>query len=288
MLAETRQLVRHAVGSQANVAVDVAPDLWPVAADKHRLEVALLNLAANARDAMPDGGTLTIAARNLPAGAPRAEACPAGDCVVISVADTGTGMPPDVLARALEPFFTTKGIGRGTGLGLAMVHGFATESNGGLAIRTAPGKGTAVDIFVPRNDTAGAEAAHDGSPHPSVDNHAQILVVDDDDLVRAVTTGLLEDMGYQVLAASNAEAGYALVHATPHIDLVLSDVVMPRVSGPAMAARLRADFPALRIVFMTGYRDRHDLDGESVLQKPFTPASLARFVAGSLTPTAGQ
>ena len=198
ILAETKQLVRHCVGSQVNLIVKEAPDLWPVVADKNRLEVALLNLATNARDAMPRGGTLAISAHNLPADAPRDEACPSGDCVVISVADTGTGMPPDVVARALEPFFTTKGVGKGTGLGLAMVHSFASQSNGGLAICTAPGEGTAIDIFLPRNDAAEPDDADDAVPDPSVHGHPKILVVDDDELVRALTSGLLDDMGNTV------------------------------------------------------------------------------------------
>ncbi len=284
LLHENASLIRHAAGPRVFYALEVAPETWPIVADLHQLEVALLNLTVNARDAMADGGRLTITSRNVHAGESEADephppGLKPGDYVVLGVHDTGAGMPAEVLARATEPFFTTKEAGRGTGLGLAMVHGFALQSGGALHIHSSPGEGTRVDIWLPR---AVARMAQDEATEPAIDprlhGDATLLVADDDDQVRPVTAGFLRELGYTVIEAANAEAAEVLAHAAGNVDLLVTDVVMPGADGPALAARLRADWPDLPVLFVTGHADRSRLEGESVLAKPFTSAELGRRV----------
>lgn len=282
LLARADDLLRHAIGPDIVLDADTALDLWPVLTDRHRLEVALINLAVNARDAMEGKGVLTIRARNLAADAQRQSGCPSGDCVVVSVSDTGSGMPPEVLARVLEPFFTTKDAGKGTGLGLSMVHGFATQSNGALYIQSLPGVGTTIDIILPRHAAAGANIAANHAADAGFRGKGKILVVDDDEMVRALIVNTLREFGYAVVEAGSAEAAYALARASPDLDLVLTDVVMSGADGATLAARLRADFPDLPIVFVTGYSDGHNLRGEKVLAKPFARVPLVRLVAEGL------
>jgi len=279
LLRENASLIRHAAGSRVDYSLDVAPETWPVLADVHQLEVALLNLTVNARDAMPDGGQLTISARNVAADQPLPTDLAPGDYVVLAVQDSGTGMPAEVLARATEPFFTTKEPGRGTGLGLAMVHGLALQSGGALRIHSTQGEGTRAEIWLPRaaarmTEPDGAEPATD----PGLHGDATLLVVDDDDQVRPVTAGFLRDLGYTVIEAANAEAAEVLAHAAGSVDLAITDVVMPGADGPALAARLRAEWPGLPILFVTGHADRYRLEGEKVLAKPFTSVELGRHV----------
>ena len=279
LLEETASLIRHAAGPRVSCALAVAPGTWPILADVHQLEVALLNLTVNARDAMPQGGRLTVTTRNAPADEPPPPGLAAGDYVVLAVQDTGSGMSPDVLARAAEPFFTTKEAGRGTGLGLAMVHGFAAQSGGALCIRSIPGEGTRVEIWLPR--AAARLAEPDGAEPPTdpgLHGDATLLVVDDDDQVRPVTAGFLRGLGYKVIEAASAEAAEVLAHAAGSIDLVITDVVMPGADGPALAARLRADWPGLPVLFVTGHADRARLEGEAVLAKPFSSVELGRRV----------
>jgi len=283
LLPDLEPLVRHSLGSRIRLEIKGEAQLWPVLADRHRLEVAILNLAVNARDAMPAGGALRISVRNLAAGEPRPGDLADGDYVAISVSDTGSGMSDDVLARATEAFFTTKGAGKGTGLGLAMVATFASQSKGGLAISSAPGQGTTVTVLLPRAELVAGAAAGEGQPadvleHPG----ATILLVDDDESVRAVTAMMLEDLGWAVIQARNAEAGYAMMHATSVVDLVVSDILMPGADGLELAERIRTTFPDQNIVFLSGYPEGHDVSRETVLGKPFNKASLKQFVAGAL------
>ncbi len=284
LLQENAPLIRHTAGPRVSYVLEVAPGTWPILADVHQLEVALLNLTSNARDAMADGGQLTITTRNVHTTAtngdePCPPSLPPGDYVVLSVHDTGTGMPAEVLTRATDPFFTTKEAGRGTGLGLAMVHGFAVQSGGALRIHSTPGEGTQVEIWLPRaaartDQPDGAEVTTD----PALHGDATLLVVDDDNQVRPVTAGYLRDLGYSVIEAANAEAAEVLAHAAGSLDLVITDVVMPGADGPALAARLRAEWPGLPVLFVTGHADRTRLEGEAVLAKPFTSAELGRRV----------
>ncbi|MFL5258037.1 MAG: ATP-binding protein [Rhodopila sp.] len=279
MLRDAEDMVRHAIISSIRYTREIPPDIWPVLADRQQLEVALLNLAVNARDAMLDGGTLTITARNLNAAA-RPAHLPARDYVAIAVRDTGTGMPPEIISRVIEPFFTTKEQGKGTGLGLAMVNGFAEQSGGCLRIESAPGSGTTIEIILPRADRPVAE--NDGRGESVLDSmlhgDATILVVDDDEPVRTTIAGLLRDLGYTVIEARNAEVAQVLVHTLARLDLVITDVMMPGATGPVLAAKLRAEHPALPILFVTGHSFNESLAGEAVLAKPFTEQDLAAAV----------
>jgi CheY-like chemotaxis protein len=249
----------------------VPPDAWTLHADTNQLELALINLAVNARDAMPDGGTLTIGARNevmsqAAASAFFAEADgPAldpGEYVVITVADTGCGMDEATLARATEPFFTTKGAGKGTGMGLSMVHGFALQSGGALRLSSRPGIGTAAELWLPR------AVADDGATSPSpapvaaspVDQAGgrvfRVLLVDDDPLVRMGTASMLEDLGHIVAAeaGSGAEA-LAALRGLDAVDLLLTDHAMPGMTGVELARAARALRPGLLVLLASGYAD---------------------------------
>ncbi|WP_176559360.1 PAS domain S-box protein [Rubellimicrobium roseum] len=274
-------MLRHAVGPGIAIRIDVSPGIWPVLADPHQLEVALLNLAVNARDAMPDGGTLTVSAGNLPAeNAPPGEFA-AGDRVAIRVTDTGCGMDEATLARAFEPFFTTKDVGKGTGLGLAQVHGVVQAGGGALQADSAPGRGTTISLVLPRSAIR-AEPSEAASHGPSdLRGNARILLVDDDDQVRAITAALLRDLGHSVIEASGAAVAMAMAQIHP-IDLLLTDVVMPGTDGPTLAQSLRLERPDLPVLFLTGYAAGHLLRGEKVIAKPFTGEELGRQVIEAL------
>jgi len=281
LLADLAAVLPHSVGPRVEVIVDAPGDTWPVLADVHALEVALINLAVNARDAMPEGGTLRITTANLPGGTRHHShlrpgeyvlRSRAGDYVVISVRDSGTGMPPDVLAHATDPFFTTKGPGHGSGMGLPMVHGLVTQLGGTLDISSVVGQGTTVDILLPRA-LAGPAADADAPLRidPARHGDAVILLVEDDDEVRPVTSAFLRDLGYTVIEASSAEMARALAATLETIDLLVSDVVMPGADGPTLAAWLRTERPGLPVLFVTGHAwDARSLQGETVLRKPFT------------------
>jgi PAS domain S-box-containing protein len=277
LLADNHELLAQAVGPRVTLSVEVRPDTW-LAADPHQLEVALLNLAINARDAMPTGGRLTISADT--AAPDEAAALPPhrGTLIAVRLRDTGAGMPPEVLARATEPFFTTKPAGHGTGLGLAMVGTFARESGGALQLHSEAGAGTEAVLYLPRSN-AGARSAD--AVQPPIDRglhgNATLLVIDDDELVRGTTAGILRDLGYSVLETGDVLTAYALALATPTLDAVVCDVVMPQMDGPALLARVRAE-RALPVLFLTGHADRARLFGELVLDKPFAPADLATHV----------
>jgi PAS domain S-box-containing protein len=282
LLREAEQMLQHSVGGRVQLAVGQTAGLWPVVADRHRLEVALINLAVNARDAMPNGGTLGVAARNLPAGAPRPWAAPDDDCVVISVTDTGHGMQPEVLARALEPFFTTKGAGKGTGLGLAMVHQFVMQSDGHLDIRSVPGEGTAIDIYLPSNDFAGIAEPSDMPFASAPGGDATILLVDGDDLARTLAAAVLEDAGYVVLEAADTDRACALARKTENLDLVIADLEMPGGSGPVLTTAIQAIRPDLPVVFIGSPDYGHASATARILARPFKAPGLLRFVAESL------
>ena len=279
-LHQASELIGHAVGASITRSVDIASGVWPVLTDGHQLEIALLNLSINARDAMPNGGRLIISARNL-ASAERPKTLPFSEYVSIDVRDSGQGMPPDVLSRALEPFFTTKGEGKGTGLGLAMVHAFALRSSGTVRIESREGIGTTVSIVLPRASVIGMDAG-DASPQESAatqrDRGATILVVDDDEPVRQITVGYLRDHGFNVIEAPNAEAAVVLSHSIEHLDLLLTDVSMPGADGPALAARLLAERPDLPVLYITGSPGHEKLEAEHALIKPFAGSDLVRAI----------
>jgi nitrogen-specific signal transduction histidine kinase len=291
MLEDMADLLRRTLGEQIELRVVTEAGVWPAMADPAQVESAVLNLAINARDAMPHGGSLTISVAN--AVMDRLNAPPdvaPGDYVVIAVTDTGTGMAPDVAARAFEPFFTTKEPGKGTGLGLAMVFGFAKQSGGHAQIESAPGKGTTVRVFLPRaaqQSPASDEAGAVGETVPR--GSARVLIVEDESGVRDVLAAILSDLGYRVLTARDgAEALRALEAEGGSVDLALIDVVLPGgMSGREVARLLAERNPALRTLFMSGYSEEAAQDaapGETValIGKPFDRRRLAWLVAEAL------
>ena len=267
-------LLASTLGGQAELVTEYAARLWPVLADPGQVERVLVSLAANARDAMPGGGTLTIRTGGTEvsaAGDASLDGLAPGRYASVQVSDTGTGMPAEVAARAFEPFFTTKAAGAGPGLGLPTVYGIITQAAGHVEIRSEVGSGTTVEVLLP----ASAQAAARGSGAPVV------LIVEDEAALREAARRMLARHGYQVItAASGAEAVKAAAAAPAAIDLLLTDVVMPQMLGPQAAEQVRAFHPSVKVVFMSGYT-RGGLDtqgvldeGVSLIQKPFTEAAL--------------
>jgi CheY-like chemotaxis protein len=259
-----------------------------VLSDRTQLELALLNLAINARDAMPDGGRLTVSTTvtEIAADDP---ALPAGVYVELSVADTGTGMPPEIAERAFDPFFTTKGVGKGTGLGLSQVYGVARQAGGGAQIVSVPGQGTTVKLFLRRSAeaAAGDASADEEAPVPIVAPFAAtVLVVDDDGEVRNLVRDTLDLLGYRVLTADSGPAALEILDRT-RPDLMLVDFAMPGMNGAEAAGLARQKWSEMPIVFASGYADTDQVDtalGSQavILRKPFDMEELARTVARAL------
>ncbi len=270
-------LIRRSLDERVQLRLDLAPTLWTTLCDPNQLESAVLNLCINARDAMPDGGTLTIATRNLATGsAPqRSAGMQPGDYVQITVQDDGQGMTPDVLERAFEPFFTTKPMGQGTGLGLSMIYGFARQSEGYAAIQSQPGGGTMVQLCLPRylGELGPVEVEPDAATVPSAGQ--TVLVVEDEAVVRGMVVELLQELGYRTLEAANGPAGLELLTSTAAIDLLITDIGLPGLNGRQMADAARLRRPRLKVLMMTGYAEsailaRGVLDsGMELLTKPF-------------------
>jgi CheY-like chemotaxis protein len=252
--------------------------------DPTQTELVLLNLAINARDAMPEGGRLTIRTANVSRGEAPADLAP-GDYVLISISDTGEGMSEEVLRRAVEPFFTTKEPGKGSGLGLSMVHGVATQSGGGLHIDSRPGRGTTVNVYLPRARRLSA-AAREREPLSAVfHERATLMVVDDDPDVREVAVSSLESLGYHMLAAENGPAALELLARSGPIDLLIVDMAMPGMNGVELIRRARERRGDLRAMLVTGYADVAAFapaDSDLVLQKPYRLERLAENVAEAL------
>ncbi len=292
LLTETAMLLRRAVGEEVELIVESAPDLWMTKVDAAQFQTAVMNLAVNARDAMGSGGCVTIGAENLSiAPSEAAPDLPAGAYVVVRVSDTGPGMSPSVLARAFEPFFTTKAVGKGSGLGLSMVHGFVTQSGGAIRIATAADAGTTVSLFLPREDAPRPQAA---GPEPTPPEEAiaadsppaRILLVEDNDEVRESGVALLEALGHAVLAARDGLEALTALRAGAEVDLLLSDVVMPGgLSGPDLAIAARRFRPNLRVLLTSGYAAGavgRGAEEFAFIGKPFQPASLARALRAVL------
>jgi len=288
------ELLDRAIGERIQVVTRFAADPWTVFADPTRLENAILNLAVNARDAMPEGGTLTIAVENIEAGDHQIDDLPAGEYVRVEVTDTGTGISPEHLERVFEPFFTTKPVGKGTGLGLSQMFGFARQSGGHAAIASQLGKGTSVTLFLPRHLAEVGAAAQPARParpmaaEPTLASRAhkgaRILVVEDDPRVARSTIGALEELGYRPLAAGGGAEALALLGGEGEVALVITDVMMPEMTGTELAAKIRPLYPDLPILFVTGYVGEagDGLTGSEVLRKPFTVAGLAAAVVNAL------
>ena len=274
-------LCQKTVGEGVEIAVRVAPELWPARIDLGQLEAALLNLAANARDAMEWSGRLTITAENVTTGPKRDLDLRAGDYVVVSVADTGCGMARDVLARAFEPFFTTKEAGKGTGLGLSQVYGFARQCGGAAAIESRKGSGTTVRLYLPRADgTARPErTVHDLAGAQS--GSATVLVVEDDEDVREMIIEVVSHLGYRVLAAADGREALSVLNLDSSVDLLFSDVVMPSgLSGIELGRSARQLRPGLSVLLTSGYvgegaKSKLVRSGFAFISKPYRPAELA-------------
>jgi PAS domain S-box-containing protein len=264
-------LLSRSLRGDVQIASDVPADLWRVQADPSQLELALLNIGLNARDAMPEGGILTIRARNFGGGAKGPGHDP---YVVVDIEDTGIGMSAEIQARAFEPFFTTKDIGRGSGLGLSQAYGFAKQSGGTLSLISAPGKGTKVSLHLPAATSEAAQRpACDAVARPRGASGGRVLLVEDDAGVAELALGLLQDAGYKVETASNAAAALEVLREGSQIDLVFSDVMMPGgMNGAEMAKVIRNEFPSIFILLTTGYAEAaaHAMTQEfPLIRKPY-------------------
>ena len=288
------ELLRRTIGETITVETVLAGGLWKTAVDPNQLENALLNLAVNARDAMPEGGRLTIETANTYLDeayvAAHAADMASGQYVLVAVSDTGTGMTKDVIDRAFEPFFTTKPMGAGTGLGLSMVYGFVKQSRGHIKIYSEAGEGTSIKIYLPRlMDESSVEPWVPNEPardaQVSEQRPEQILLVEDDEEVNRFSSEVLRDEGYHVIAAHEGASGLRLLDANPEVKLLFTDVVLPGgMNGRQLADEARRRRPDLKVLFTTGYtrnaiihHGRLDADVD-LLTKPFTSEALAKKV----------
>jgi two-component system NtrC family sensor kinase len=280
-------LLKDAVGETIDVSCELNPDLSAIHIDPGQLEAALLNLALNARDAMPRGGTLRITARNaiVAAGEAKRREIPAGDYVVIEIADTGSGMPADIARRAFEPFFTTKGLGKGSGLGLAMVNGFARQSGGTAAIESQVGSGTIIRLYFP---CAEETASHEPSPppaYPVTPRKASILVVEDQEEIRRLLAQSLEASGHQVRTTCTAQEAIEMLRQNAPIDVLVTDITLPGgMTGLDLVRHARELMPDLRILTISGNATEEairasGLERGAFLAKPFRPSDLTKAVA---------
>ncbi|RVU17215.1 ATP-binding protein [Methylobacterium oryzihabitans] len=283
LVVSLEDLVRRTIGEAIRLDIALADDLWPTLCDPNQLESALLNLVINARDAMPDGGRLTIETRNTAITAAEAREVAPGDYVCLCVSDTGTGMSPAVAARAFDPFFTTKPLGQGTGLGLSMIYGFARQSEGLAEIASTPGAGTTVRLLLPRGrvEAAAEPVPATGAPLPSGQGET-VLVVEDEPVVRSLIVDVLGELGYRILEAADGPAGLRLLSSPARIDLLVTDVGLPGINGRQLADQARERRPGLKVLFITGYAEAAAIatgflePGMHMITKPFPVEALAR------------
>jgi CheY-like chemotaxis protein len=276
-------LIESTSGPHIDVRVQLPDDLPPAVADANQLEMAILNLAVNARDAMSSGGVLTIAAARESVRSAHPVKLRHGHYVRLSVADTGAGMDEATLKRAVEPFFSTKGIGKGTGLGLSMVHGLASQLEGGLSITSIPGKGTTVDLWLPASLASVADEAEHYGALPIKEGLGTALLVDDEDLVRMSTADMLMDLGYTVVEANCAEEALKLVGNGLTPNLLVTDHLMPGMNGVELARALRSRLPELPVLIVSGYAEAEGVAPEIPrLTKPFRNADLAESLSGMI------
>ena len=289
LIGSMSDLLDRTLGERIRVDVELGPDTWPTYVDAHQLENAIVNLAVNARDAMDGEGMMRISTANVTLAANAVGDIQAGDYVKISVTDTGSGMPAEVIERAFEPFFTTKPVGKGTGLGLSQIFGFAHESGGEVGIESTLGQGTTVSIYLPRTEVAASVRVHPAVRQADADAHvpgARILLVEDDPRVRTATIGALEDLDYEPVACSSGAEAIELF-ANQEFDLVISDVIMPEMTGPELIRFLKTNHSReFAVLFVTGFvgdGESDDLRGYELLRKPFTVGALASAVAAALS-----
>ncbi|HMI41644.1 MAG TPA: ATP-binding protein [Sphingomicrobium sp.] len=274
------EVLSRTLGSTVDVVLKLAPDLWLVEVDPTHLETAILNAAINARDAMPDGGRITISTANCPDET--------GDMVCVSVIDTGEGMPQDVIDRAFEPFFTTKPVGKGTGLGLSQIHGFAAQTGGRAEVESAPGKGTTIKLVLPRTEKAIIFTGSAGLA-PKIPEGLNVLLVEDNDQVREFADHLLTELRCRVVSVADASEALAALNMGD-IDVLFSDVVMPEMSGVELARIARAQDPDLPILLATGYSEEVSDDAATefaVIRKPYGADTLGAKLAAVVRKTSG-
>jgi PAS domain S-box-containing protein len=290
LVSSMEDLLRRTLGERIELELALAEDPWPTMCDPNQLESAILNLVINARDAMPDGGRLTIATRNATVDVARRQGLKPGDYVCISVTDTGTGMSADTIAKACEPFFTTKPIGQGTGLGLSMIYGFVRQSGGFVAIDSELKVGTTVVLYLPRyrgtpdDDEPGVQPA----PEHAARRNETVLVVEDEPVVRALIVEVLRELGYRALEADDGPSGLAVLESNQRIDLLITDIGLPGLNGRQIVEAARQWRPTLRVLFMTGYAETAAMasgfleTGMTMITKPFAMDALALRIRESL------
>ncbi|WP_128564584.1 response regulator [Methylobacterium crusticola] len=279
-------LLGRSLGGFVQVERDLAPDLWPAKVDPDQLELAILNLCINGRDAMPEGGVVALSTANTTVTGSADPNLKDGDYAVVAIQDTGTGIPPEILGRVFEPFFTTKAVGQGTGLGLAMVFGLLQQSGGTIRIASEVGQGTRVSLYLPRSREPVAPTPAPPPEDVAAPRRARILVVDDDPQVRHVTASFLSGFGYDEVAVASGEAAVARLEAGA-FDLVVADLAMPGMSGLELAEAVRRRWPALPFLLVTGHAEAARIPADhAVLEKPFLSAALGARVAALLASAA--
>jgi PAS domain S-box-containing protein len=292
LVANAQRFLQRVLGEHIELSTQLEPELWPIRIDPSQLDQLILNLAVNARDAMPSGGRLTIETGNLlldPAVAAGYADLAPGPHVVLTVSDTGEGMTSEVLPHVFEPFFSTKGAGKGTGLGLATVYGIVRQSGGQIAVQSEVSKGTTFKVYFPRSPDAAPPLEQRSERSSTAPGDERILVVEDDDMVRQLAVRALESAGYAVKSASRPQAVIESVGERPlPFDLLVTDIVMPGMSGKELASQLLACSPGLRVLYISGYTEdaiahHGELDaGVEFLAKPFSPVELCARVRAVL------
>jgi CheY-like chemotaxis protein len=295
LVRDMSDLLRRSIGENICLDTVLNPDVWRTYADASQLESAVINLCVNSRDAMPEGGALTLRTANASLDAAYSASnvdARAGDYVLIEVADTGAGMSPEVLARAFDPFYTTKSTGKGTGLGLSQVYGFVKQSEGHVRIDSSIGEGTTVRIYLPRYSGAAEPAAAVlREPQAPRSNDELVLVVEDEERVRNMTVEALRNLGYSVMSAAGPEQALEIVEKGTIPELLFTDVVMPGMNGRVLADRIKEKMPGLKVLYTTGYAPGTAIyDGIldrnwAFLPKPFTIDQLAAKIRGALDAT---
>lgn len=289
LLRNFTKLVRHTLGERIETILALDPDLWKVHVDPNQLQNALLNLAVNARDAMPQGGKLILETRNVTLDAQyaeqNAEVAP-GEYAMIAISDTGEGMSREVMEKAFDPFFTTKAIGKGSGLGLSMVYGFVKQSKGHIKLYSEIGHGTTVKVYLPRAEGALIQVEENQTAPTEVEKKSLlVLVVEDNRDVLTLTSGMVEELGYQVLTAASGDEALGILNRRSDIDLLLSDVMLPgTINGPELAKRALLLYPHLKVLFNSGYAEHAIMQsgllekGVPLLSKPFRKQQLAEKI----------